>query len=245
MGVEPHSLDGIIIDTGCSQFQWQDRRRGFCHTRKGHLDLRIDFDVRPEAPTASRVLASTPEQALFFILRNYSSMVREAKFVTNAIIEGRYMFHQFQTTQELYDVLCTAARKMLAAEGGADHIGGLRESDLALRMMLETVTALRMFVNDEINELDFAFRAVAEGFLKKDTGVLLSILHTKPEERVASTTFEDKSDVDSKTDWHPVLENETDSDTNSVWSMPLSKAEKVLHPRFPSAKLFAASNSLK
>ena len=38
--------------------------------------------------------------------------------------------------------------------------------DLALRMMLETVTALRMFVNDEVNELQFAISAVAENMLR-------------------------------------------------------------------------------
>ena len=44
---------------------------------------------------------------------------------------------------------------------------GIRDvDDLALRMMLETVTALRMFVNDEVNELQFAISAVAENMLR-------------------------------------------------------------------------------
>ena len=44
---------------------------------------------------------------------------------------------------------------------------GIKDEDgLALRMMLETVTALRMFVNDELNELQFAISAVAENMLK-------------------------------------------------------------------------------
>ena len=54
---------------------------------------------------------------------------------------------------------------------------GIQDEDgLALRMMLETVTALRMFVNDELNELQFAISAVAENMLKpgKRSIVLLS-----------------------------------------------------------------------
>ena len=45
LGLEPGSMDGVIVDTGCSQLQWRDRERGFCHTKKGWLDLRIDPDV--------------------------------------------------------------------------------------------------------------------------------------------------------------------------------------------------------
>ena len=45
LGLKPGSLDGVIIDSGCSQLQWRDRERGFCHTKKGWLDLRIDPDV--------------------------------------------------------------------------------------------------------------------------------------------------------------------------------------------------------
>ena len=57
-------------------------------------------------------------------------------------------------------MLRTAARSMAASKGIRDV------DDLALRMMLETVTALRMFVNDEVNELQFAISAVAENMLR-------------------------------------------------------------------------------
>lgn len=99
LGFEPGSLDGVVVDSGCSQLQWQDRERGFCHTKKGWLDLRIDPDVAPDAPTASQVLQRAEERELWKILRRYSGMVEEAKFVTNAVVEARFMFHQFQTTQ--------------------------------------------------------------------------------------------------------------------------------------------------
>ena len=68
-------------------------------------------------------------------------------------------------------MLRTAARSMAASKGIRDV------DDLALRMMLETVTALRMFVNDEVNELQFAISAVAENMLRpgnKPTSVLHS-----------------------------------------------------------------------
>ena len=59
----------------------------------------MDPDVAPDAPTASKVLQRAEERKLWKILRRYSGMVEEAKFVTNAVVEARFMFHQFQTTQ--------------------------------------------------------------------------------------------------------------------------------------------------
>ena len=64
-------------------------------------------------------------------------------------------------------MLRTAARSMAASKGIRDV------DDLALRMMLETVTALRMFVNDEVNELQFAISAVAENMLRPGNHHLL------------------------------------------------------------------------
>jgi len=231
LGLEPGSLDGVIIDSGCSQLQWRDRERGFCHTKKGWLDLRIDPDVAQDTPTASKVLQRAEERKLWKILRRYSGsgMVEECKFVTNAVVEARFMFHQFQTTQELYDVLRTAARSMAASKG-------IRDVDaLALRMMQDTVTALRIFVNDEINELQFAISAVAQNMLRPG-GKLLAVLHTKPEWKVAETSLsgprlrEDAKEERERL-WRPLLGGEE--------PLPISAADRALHPRFPSAKLYA------
>lgn len=93
------SVDAVIVDTGCSSFQWADRDRGFCFSRKGSLDLRMDGDLRPTVPTASQVLQMTEERRLWKMLRLYGGMKQRAKYVANAVIEARYMFHQFQTLQ--------------------------------------------------------------------------------------------------------------------------------------------------
>ena len=227
-----------------------------------------------DTPTASKVLQRAEERKLWKILRRYSGsgMVEECKFVTNAVVEARFMFHQFQTTQELYDVLRTAARSMAASKG-------IRDVDaLALRMMQDTVTALRIFVNDEINELQFAISAVAQNMLRpgkgsvilnsklrktavectnsstffvqlanirklefltyllKSGGKLLAVLHTKPEWKVVETSLsgprlrEDAKEERERL-WRPLLGGEE--------PLPISAADRALHPRFPSAKLYA------
>lgn len=124
---------------------------------------------------------------------------------------------------------------------------GEMEDALAYAMLEQTVTALRMFVNDELNELEFALRVVAENLLKPG-GILLAIVHTDPEAKIIFDALEETTFVAggpmgnvrlSQTEikrlekcrpWEMVLKE----------PMPLSQAEKSLHPRFASASLYVA-----
>ena len=59
----------------------------------------------------------------------------------------------------------------------SDEVHSVNETlnDILLR---QTLTALRIFVNDEINELDFAVRHVASEFLKPKIGKVIVIINT-------------------------------------------------------------------
>ena len=99
-GFPQHSFDGIIIDTACCSTQWKDSKRGFCPNRNGTLDLRLDgTDSNPNRPTASDVLQHIDEKSLYKMLKNYGELGSWAKYVVSAVIEARYMFQHFQTTQ--------------------------------------------------------------------------------------------------------------------------------------------------
>ena len=43
-GVGEGSMDGILIDAGCSSFQFDSPVRGFSLSRDGPLDMRMDAD---------------------------------------------------------------------------------------------------------------------------------------------------------------------------------------------------------
>ena len=58
------------------------------------------------------------------------------------------------------------------------HIGYNLEEKLTNVLLNQTLSALRIIVNDEINELDFALRYVAPEFLKPTSGTLVTILHS-------------------------------------------------------------------
>ena len=70
--------------------------------------------------------------------------------------------------QELFDIVGTAAHNY-CSKTSLDRVD---ERDVRREMMEATVTALRRFVNDEINELDFAIRGVALPYLKPGIRVI-------------------------------------------------------------------------
>ena len=72
------------------------RKGGFCPLTNGRLDLRFDSDA---SPTASEVLQMIDERPLWKMLQKYGGMKQRARYVATAIIEARYMFHQFETVQ--------------------------------------------------------------------------------------------------------------------------------------------------
>ena len=81
-------------------------------------------------------------------------------------------------------------QKYWTANGNRDHSSepmfkdqengnsATEEEEITRVLMSQTITALRMFVNDELNELNFALRRVAAEFLKPCNGTVIAIIHT-------------------------------------------------------------------
>jgi len=175
-GVEPGTLSGILIDTGISTIQWANQQRGFCHLRDGTLDLRLD--PFQNTPKGYEVLQNIEEDALLKLLRRYGSLKTNAKHIATAILEARFMQYEFKTVHELTEIM----------ESAVKHATKTPHSDIADPEMVsefvqKTITALRIFVNDELNQLDYAIRYLAAKYLK-ETGILAVIAHNEVEKRV-------------------------------------------------------------
>eukprot|EP00094_Tigriopus_californicus_P001025 TCALIF_00992-PA protein Name:"Similar to METTL15 Probable methyltransferase-like protein 15 (Bos taurus)" AED:0.07 eAED:0.07 QI:0/0/0/1/1/1/2/0/350 len=183
LSIEPQSLDCAIIETGCSDFQLHHQRRGFNHARDGGmLDLRLDPDLRPQLPSGSEILQRINEKNLNKILKYYGGSLSSSKHVTQAIIESRYMFHSFKSVEELYEVL-EAPAKDLAKKTAREP------EDMLVNLVFHTILALRKFINDELNEFEYALRVVAENYLKPN-GILFVISSTMAEDKIVQKVFQ-------------------------------------------------------
>merc|ERR1712049_17765 len=235
--VEAETLSGILIDTGISSLQYSDRQRGFCHLRDGNLDLRLD--PWQGSPRASEVLQTIDESSLIRLLKSYGSLKSNARHVTSAIFEARFMNYKFKTVRELHEVMNQAAKHALKDHSDTD-------SKFVSELLMKTMVALRMFVNDELNQLDYAIRFLAVKYLKMG-GVLAIITHNPAEEKVVQKCFKELS-LESVDLDHELTEKEVKSlSSQTPWKilhgdppLALPMAEQILYPRLKEAKLFAA-----
>ncbi|KAM7291964.1 12S rRNA N4-methylcytidine methyltransferase [Ixodes scapularis] len=147
LGVEPNSVDGAILDCGCSSMQFDDPSRGFGLSTNGPLDMRMDAERYPNEPTAADVVNSLDYESLARILKVYGEE-KKAKKVAQAIVDSRFMMRSIDTTWELAQLVETALSDGLGER--RDMLG--RPTHLATK----TFMALRIFVNDELNELNHA-----------------------------------------------------------------------------------------
>ena len=125
------------------------------------------------------MLQTIDENSLLKLLRTYGSLKSNAKHVTSAILEARYMNYRFQTVRELHEVMKTAAKHSLKDSEE------MSDPKFISELLLKTMTALRMFVNDELNQLDYAIRYIGVKYLKPN-GVMAVITHNPAEDKVVS-----------------------------------------------------------
>lgn len=159
--VNVNSIDGFLFDFGCSSMQLDVGERGFSLSKDGPLDMRMDGFRYPQEPTAAEVLKEITEKDLAHILKIYGNE-KYAKKIARAIIETRYTFRTLRTTQELAQLI-----ESVISEKRLDQLG--RYAHCATK----TFQALRIFVNNELNEINYGI--VIAGFYLKTNGRLITI----------------------------------------------------------------------
>ncbi|NXY40494.1 MET15 protein, partial [Ceuthmochares aereus] len=172
-GVEPGTLDGVLLDAGCSSMQFDTPERGFSLQKDGPLDMRMDSDRYPDMPTAADVVNALDQQALASILRTYGEE-RHAKKIASAIVQARSIY-PITRTQQLASIVA-----------GAFPASALyARKDLLQRpthVATKTFQGLRIFVNDELHELLIGLKT-AEKFLKPG-GCLVALSFHSLEDRI-------------------------------------------------------------
>ncbi|XP_064423300.1 probable methyltransferase-like protein 15 isoform X2 [Latimeria chalumnae] len=167
-GVKQMSLNGVLLDAGCSSMQFDTAERGFSLSKDGPLDMRMDADRYPDMPTAADVVNALDQQALASILRTYGEE-KHAKKIASAIVQARSIY-PITRTQQLASIVAGAfpAATLYA------------QKDLLQRpahVATKTFLALRIFVNDELNELYLGLKA-AQKFLRPGGRLVVITFHS-------------------------------------------------------------------
>ncbi|GFS42639.1 12S rRNA N4-methylcytidine methyltransferase [Nephila pilipes] len=165
-GVTPNSVDGIVIDAGCSSMQMDLAERGFSLSKNGPLDMRMDGNRYPDQPTAADVLNTLDVPSLAKIFKAYGEEKRALK-IAQALFDAKYMLRTINTTHELADLV----QSTLGSEQRYDKLK--RTSHVATKVF----QALRIFVNDELNELNYGME-MAHTFLKPGGKIAVLTFHS-------------------------------------------------------------------
>ena len=217
------NVDGIAFDLGLSSMQVSDAGRGFSFRADGPLDMRMGGG----GMTAADIVNHFPERELADLIYRYGED-RASRRIAHAIVEARGKAAITRTGQ-LADLVRGASRRR------KDRI------DPATR----TFQALRIYVNDELGELDRGLNA-AEVLLAPGGRLAVVSFHSL-EDRKVKDFLRRRGGVQAKPSRH-MPEADT---TRSRPSFRLlgrgvtrpSAAEVAANPRARSARLRAAERT--
>lgn len=170
-------IDAVLFDLGCSSMQFDTSERGFSVSKNGPLDMRMNQN-EANLITAADIIAHASESDLWRILKYYGGE-KHCKLIARAIVESRFAIQPVRTTQQL--------AKLVEMVCGFSY----RKDKLQRRSHVATKVfqALRIFVNNEINELNYGM-ILAHKMLKPG-GRLVAISFHSLEDRVVKRHLQD------------------------------------------------------
>ncbi len=166
------AVDGVTLDVGVSSMQIDDPARGFSFRGDGPLDMRMS-GAADSGPSAADIVNGSDEETLADIIYRYGEE-RLSRAVARAIVAARKEAPITRTAQ-LAEIVRAAVRRRSGKGRAEDAI------DPATR----TFQALRIYVNDELEELDRGLHA-AERLLRPAGRLAVVSFHSLEDRRVKS-----------------------------------------------------------
>jgi len=214
------TVDGVVMDVGVSSMQLDEAGRGFSFRFDGPLDMRMGHD----GPTAADVIAKASESELADIIYVFGEE-RHSRRLARAIVAARKEA-PIASTRALADIVGRVVR----AKPGDIHPA------------TRTFQALRIFVNEELDELRLAL-AAAERVLKPG-GRLVAVSFHSLEDRIVKSFLNERSKAGGGSRHLPELARPAPS-FHLLTRRAITPAEDELsaNPRARSAKLRAAERT--
>jgi 16S rRNA (cytosine1402-N4)-methyltransferase len=217
-GVE--TVDGVVMDIGVSSMQLDQAARGFSFRLGGPLDMRMGHD----GPTAADVVAKASEADLANIIYIFGEE-RHSRGVARAIVAARKEA-PITTTQALADIVGKV----------------VRSKPNEIHPATRTFQGLRIFVNEELDELHLALSA-AERVLKPGGRLAVVSFHSL-EDRIVKDFLNQRGKAASGSRHLPEIAQAVPS-FQILTKRPVTpgEAEVTANPRARSAKLRAAERT--
>ena len=190
-------VDGLLADLGVSRYQLTEPERGFSLLAEGPLDMRMD---RSQGIPASEIVNTWAEKALADLIYQFGEE-RRSRRISRAIVRAR----PIHTTQALARVI----------EEAVPRTGRLHPAT-------QTFMALRLVVNEELEELDSLLAIAPE--IVRSGGRIVVITFMSLEDRKVKQSFRElvKSGRASSLTKHVVRPGEEE-----VGSNPPSRSAKL------------------
>ncbi|WP_407188018.1 16S rRNA (cytosine(1402)-N(4))-methyltransferase RsmH [Bradyrhizobium centrosematis] len=217
-GIE--AVDGVVMDVGVSSMQLDQAGRGFSFRLDGPLDMRMG----QVGPTAADVVARASEGDLADIIYQLGEE-RQSRRIARAIVADRQET-PFTTTRALADLI----GRIVRSKPGDIHPA------------TRTFQALRIFVNEELEELQTAL-AAAERVLRPGGRLVVVSFHSL-EDRIVKNFFAARSKTGGGSRHLPELAQVPPSFQLLTRRPVIAGEEEVAqNPRARSAKLRAAERT--
>jgi 16S rRNA (cytosine1402-N4)-methyltransferase len=215
-----NAVDGVVMDVGVSSMQLDQAERGFSFRLGGPLDMRMGHD----GPTAADVIAKASEADLANIIYIFGEE-RHSRAVARAIVAARKEA-AITTTRALADIVS----KVVRSKPGEIHPA------------TRTFQALRIFVNQELDELHLAL-AAAERVLKPGGRLVVVSFHSL-EDRIVKNFLVERAKAGGGSRHLPEVAHAAPSFV-ILTKRPVTpdEAEISANPRARSAKLRAAERT--
>lgn len=217
-GVE--AVDGVVMDVGVSSMQLDQAGRGFSFRLDGPLDMRMG----QTGPTAADIVARAAEGDLADIIYQLGEE-RQSRRIARAIVADRQET-PFTTTRALADLI----GRIVRSKPGDIHPA------------TRTFQALRIFVNEELEELQTAL-AAAERMLKPGGRLVVVSFHSL-EDRIVKNFLSERSKTGGGSRHLPEVA-QTPPSFQLLTRRPVVAGddEVAQNPRARSAKLRAAERT--
>lgn len=171
MKEQGRKADFILLDLGVSLFHFSGAQRGFSYN-DANLDMRLSPDIKKDA---RRVITELSETELADIIYKYGEE-KESRIIARKIKENLPIESAQALAKIIADCVYHKRKK-------GDRASGKSSIHPATRVF----QALRIYVNDELGEIERAFKAIPD--ILNPGGMIAVISFHSLEDRIVKHTF--------------------------------------------------------